>query len=98
VKIPCKKPVIRPSRGRDRFVSDCAHHQSFQEVSRLAEAKSGRRLHHGLQFCSFFELQDCCFRKLNIATKLVGIEDRFDVLEAMTRKGRDLRHGRLRES
>jgi hypothetical protein len=39
VKIPCKKPLIRPSCGRDRFVSDCAHHQSFQEVSRLARSE-----------------------------------------------------------
>jgi hypothetical protein len=36
-KIPCIFPVYREFVGRDRFASDCAHHQDFQALGDLAE-------------------------------------------------------------
>ena len=48
-----------------------------------------------LQFCSRFELQQRDLGELNVTAEIVGVEDRFYVLQAMTGKRRDLRHGRV---
>jgi hypothetical protein len=45
-----------------------------------------------LQFCSRFELQYSCFSELDIAAKIVCIENGLDVSQAVTSERRDLRH------
>ena len=67
--------------GGDRFAYDCAHHQAFQELSGFDQLKISRGLHHRLQFCSRFELQHRRFSKLNVATKVVRVENGLDVLQ-----------------
>jgi hypothetical protein len=51
---------------------------------------------HG-SFYSFVLFRDSARQLLNVTTEVMGIEDRFDVLEAVPGEGRDLRHGGLSE-
>src|SRR5664279_6264532 len=57
VKFPVKFPDNREFGFGDRFVSDCTHHQAFQETGDLTNGKTSRGLRSGLEFCSRFEFQ-----------------------------------------
>jgi hypothetical protein len=82
-----------PAQGGDWF-DDCVVgpqfepnylHQAFQALSSLTDARSTRVLQVILQFWSLFELQHRCVSELNVAAKVVGIEGRLDILEAVPR-------------
>ena len=86
-RFPVKFPDNRELALGDGFAHDCAHHQAFQALSHLGHRENSRVLQVILQSCSLLELQHRRFRELNIAVEIVGIEDRFDVLETMARAG-----------
>jgi hypothetical protein len=64
-------------------------------INDLAASAPHRRrtvLQFILQLCSRFELQHRCFSELNVAAKVVRIENGLDIFQAMAGERRDLRH------
>jgi hypothetical protein len=49
---------------------------------------------HNLQFCLRFERQDRNLGQVDVAPRIVSVEDRFDIAQAMVGERRYLRDGR----
>jgi hypothetical protein len=92
VIFPVKFPVSRefgPETGSHmtaHTTKPCKH------LAKAVTRTDRRGLHHGLQFCSRFELQHRSLCQLNIAAEIMAVENALDVSQAVAGEGRDLRH------
>jgi hypothetical protein len=58
----------------------------------MSPEQRAHSLQLSLQFCSCFELHDRNLGELHVAAHVVGVENAFDVAQAVAGEGRDLRH------
>src|SRR5690349_6981938 len=75
--------------------SPCAPTNHVNHLEPSTRRRTGASLQLSLQFCSRFELLHRDLGKLDITAKIVRVEDRLDVLQAVAGQRRDLRHRRV---
>jgi hypothetical protein len=89
------------SRYPRKFWDNCLLISGSKQLSALAQDRLEQSTHvlqRILQLCSRFEPHHRNFGELDVAAKIVGIEDRIDIPKAVAGESCDLRYGRVGKS